>query len=154
MKFLVDNALSPKLATNLRELGHDARHVRDLSLADAKDSEVFDAAIQEDRILITADTDFATLLVLRAATSPSVIIFRGTTNRRAERRRKLYDLPEADVSSVIQHQNPQLEFPEGKHEIISETKFSKHGYPIKVVFSCESGKIIVITAYPLKRGLK
>ncbi len=31
---------------------------------------------------------------------------------------------------------------------------TKHGYPIKVVFSHEGKEIIIITAYPLKRGLR
>jgi hypothetical protein len=67
---------------------------------------------------------------------------------------KLYELSEEDVASVIKSQKPQLDFPEGKNELISKTNFSRHGYPIKVVFSCESGGIVIITAYPLKRGLK
>ncbi|MFP4532735.1 MAG: DUF4258 domain-containing protein [Desulfobacterales bacterium] len=75
-------------------------------------------------------------------------------SRHAKRRMNLYDLQEADVLSIIQYQNPQIDFPEGKHEIISETKFSKHGYPIKAVFPCESDNIVIITVYPLKRGLK
>ena len=75
-------------------------------------------------------------------------------SRHAKRRMNLNDLQEADVLSIIQYQKPQRDFAEGKHEIISETKFSKHGHPIKVVFSCECDKIVIITAYPLKRGLK
>lgn len=75
-------------------------------------------------------------------------------SRHARRRMKLYDLSEEDVSCVIKYQNPQLNFLERKYEIISEKKFSRHGYPIKVVFSYENGKIIVITSYPLKRGMK
>lgn len=75
-------------------------------------------------------------------------------SRHARRRMKLYNLSEEDVSSIIEHQNPGLVFMEGRHEIISETMFSQYGYPIKVVLSFESGKIVVITAYPLKRGVK
>jgi len=66
----------------------------------------------------------------------------------------LYDLSEEVVSSVIGSLSPNLHFGEGKYEIVSETQFSSQGYPIKVVFSCESGIITVITAYPLKKGLK
>ncbi len=75
-------------------------------------------------------------------------------SRHAKRRMNLYDLSEEDVSSVITLQNPKLNFAEGKYEIVGETNFSKQGYPIKVVFSCASGTITIITAYPLKRGLK
>jgi len=75
-------------------------------------------------------------------------------SRHAKRRMKLYDLSRDDVAFVITLQNPELDFPEGKNEIISKTKFSRQGYPIKVVFSCASGIITIITAYPLKRGFK
>lgn len=50
MKFLVDNALSPVVAEDLRKAGHDVIHVRDYGLQDAEDALIFDRAAREERI--------------------------------------------------------------------------------------------------------
>jgi len=97
MRFLVDNALSPALAVLLQQAGHDAIHVRAIALQRAEDPAVFDRAANDDRVLVSADTDFGALLATRSARKPSVIQFRGRGSR----------LPEG-LSRTILSNLPQL----------------------------------------------
>jgi hypothetical protein len=65
LRFLIDNALSPLIAARLRAGRHDAVHVRDYALHAASDEQILDKASMERRVVISADTDFGTLLATR-----------------------------------------------------------------------------------------
>jgi predicted nuclease of predicted toxin-antitoxin system len=84
LKFLIDNALSPVIAKRLQAAGHDAVHVRDYDLQTVADELIFERTDVEGRILVSADTDFGTLLATRQATSPSVVLFRHGAQHRPE----------------------------------------------------------------------
>jgi predicted nuclease of predicted toxin-antitoxin system len=82
MRLLLDNNLTPKLVSLLAEVGHDVTHVRDHGMAAADDSSVLALAKATRRVLVSADTDFGTLLASTQATSPSFVLVRRIVGRR------------------------------------------------------------------------
>ena len=83
MKFLIDNNLSPLLAEGLKAAGHDAVHLRDLGMQAAPDPAVLQRAQVDERVLVSADTDFGGLLSRSRATGPSVLLIRRLAGRHA-----------------------------------------------------------------------
>lgn len=76
MKFLIDNNLSPALATLLGADGYDSIHVRDLHLSAAEDEEIFLVAESQNRVIVSADTDFGFILSQWKKTLPPVLLLR------------------------------------------------------------------------------
>jgi predicted nuclease of predicted toxin-antitoxin system len=76
MKLLLDMGLAPRTATFLRQLGHDAVHLRDRGLQRLPDGEIVRLAEIEGRTIVTFDLDFARIIALQRSARPSVVLFR------------------------------------------------------------------------------
>lgn len=101
MRFLVDQALSPRFADSLNNTGHDAIHVQTIGMARAQDPAIFEAARLDARIVITADTDFGDIVALGRHVGPSIILFRNFDKRTVTRLGLLLaNLPQ--VTEVLQ----------------------------------------------------
>ena len=82
MKLLLDECLHPEVARLLVEAGHDVVTVATLGMVGAADPEVFAVARQQERILVTLDTDFGELLVRPLVSDrPSVVLIRRRDHR-------------------------------------------------------------------------
>ena len=73
MKLLLDKGLPRSASDLLCEAGFDTVHVDDIGLASAEDTEILQKAKEDERVVITLDADFQTLLALAEAIYPSVI---------------------------------------------------------------------------------
>ena len=76
VRFLIDNALPPLVAELLVTAGQDAVHVRTSNMQAASDDAILASALAEDRVVVSADTDFAAILANQQADRPSFILFR------------------------------------------------------------------------------
>jgi predicted nuclease of predicted toxin-antitoxin system len=121
VKFLVDNALSPQVSTQRKAHGYDSVHVRDLGLQSADDHVILARAAEENRTVLSADTDFAALLALSQSKKPSIIPFRRETGRTPG---KQLELLLANLAAI----GPATE--EGSIVVFDETRIRIRALPI------------------------
>jgi predicted nuclease of predicted toxin-antitoxin system len=105
MKFLVDMPLSPLLVEWLKEDGHDVVHASYIGLSQAPDEVIIQSALREDRIVLTADLDYARLLALADSEIPGIILLRGGNYNNEETldliKTVLAKLSNAQISNAI-----------------------------------------------------
>jgi len=73
-------------------------HVREIGLRDASDEQIMDVAAQDERVVVSQDTDFTNLLYYRKASGPSLILLRN-----------LPEVTAAEIAELIAVNLPQLE---------------------------------------------
>jgi predicted nuclease of predicted toxin-antitoxin system len=76
MNLLLDMGLAPRTADFLRQLGHDASHLRERGLEKLADQEIVRLAEAERRVVVTFDLDFARIVALQRLARPSIVLFR------------------------------------------------------------------------------
>lgn len=76
MRFKIDENLPRQLAGVFDTYGHDADTVLDEGLAGEPDSQVWHAAVDAQRALVTADLDFSDVRLYLPGTHPGVVLFR------------------------------------------------------------------------------
>lgn len=97
MKFLVDAQLPPRIATRLREQGHDALHTLDLPDANrTADSTITRIADREGRVVVTKDADFLLSFVL--SHEPQKLLLLTTGNIR---NKELEDLLLLNLAAIV-----------------------------------------------------
>jgi len=83
MRFLPDENLSPQVGLLPEKEGHDCVHTNDLGLSTKPDPVVLEKCKEENRILISADTDFGEILAKSQNKQPSVLLLRKQSGRSA-----------------------------------------------------------------------
>ena len=121
MRFLADAGISPKTVDFLKQLGHDATHVRTLGLQRAPDARVVDRARTDGSIVLSFDLDFGDILALGVMDKPSAIIFRLADERA--------DSVNARLSTVLTERSADLE--SGALILVEDTRYRVRKLPIR-----------------------
>jgi|ERR1700722_10519891 predicted nuclease of predicted toxin-antitoxin system len=100
MKLLADVHISRAMTAQLVNWGHDVLHAHTLAPR-LPDSEILRIAVEQQRVVLTADKDFGELVFRRALPSAGIILLRLTgasESDRLETFQKLWPIIEANVA--------------------------------------------------------
>ena len=104
MKFIVDECTGPSVARSPISLGHDVYSVSEVSPG-WKDEQVLQKANAENRVLITNDKDFGTLIFKQKLNHSGVVFMRLEDERIANKitvlARFFENYPDFDLSDFI-----------------------------------------------------
>lgn len=89
-RLLLDQGLPRGTANHLSSAGADVIHVGTIGLWSSSDAQILDEARRQDRIIVTHDADFHSLIAVSLASKPSVI------------RLRLEGLNDRQIADVIQ----------------------------------------------------
>src|SRR5688572_19664909 len=120
MRFLADAGISPNTVEFLKQLGHEATHVRTLGMQRAPDAQVIALARTDGSIVLSFDLDFGDLLALGVTDKPSVILFRLADESAESVNRRL--------SAVLNEQVTELE--SGALILVQDTRYRVRKLPI------------------------
>jgi predicted nuclease of predicted toxin-antitoxin system len=103
LRILVDESLSPKLADNLAEDGHECYHANRLGLRGQSDKVIHEAALERTAILISRDLDFSNITKFPPGSHPGLIVIRWPSQIRNRVlieaiRTRLRTLAESDIT--------------------------------------------------------
>ena len=76
MRFLLDMNVPRKVGRLLTAAGHECRHVGDVGMSRASDTEIVHEARGRNEVIVTHDLDYGHLLAFSGDAAPSVITFR------------------------------------------------------------------------------
>jgi predicted nuclease of predicted toxin-antitoxin system len=76
MKLLLDQGLPLSASSLLTQQGFDTIHVSEIEMWAAEDTEIIQKAQAENRVVVTLDADFHSILALNNFSSPSIIRIR------------------------------------------------------------------------------
>ena len=120
IRLLLDQGLPYTSASILNTSGWDVVHTHDVNLSQASDAEILSFAVENDRICVTLDADFHTILAVNKMIKPSVIRIRQE------------GLKAQDVASLLERALPKLsdDLAQGAMITIQKDIVRKHRLPI------------------------